>query len=211
MNDGPEGNAAPFGMGAVAASSSSSITGGGFGRGPPIFSGGARSSRGDGVVDAEVRRSQRSWKPSNSCLESIAHVSRELTLAETEMDQSDATPVGDGQGGGAVGVMPSFQDSGVLPQLWDLASKAGESATGGMGRPSQVEGDLAFWFWEPVHTDFCPKKHAEAMALPLAEKVREAELNEYNSHLQSGTFGPPLAPCAFAPGSALKAVWVYSR
>jgi hypothetical protein len=124
-------------------------------------------------------------------------VSRELALAEAEMDQSDATPVGDGQGCGAVGIMHSFQDSG-LPQLWSLASKAGESATGGMGRTSQVEGDLAFWFWESVFsaadTDFCPKKHAEAMALPQAEKVRAAEINEYTSHLQNGTFGTALEP-----------------
>ena len=62
-----------------------------------------------------------------------------------------------------------------------------------------------------AESDYCPKKHAEAMALPLAEKVREAELNEYTSHLQNGTFGPALAPDAFAPGGALKAVWVYSR
>ena len=60
-------------------------------------------------------------------------------------------------------------------------------------------------------TDFCPKKHAEAMALPLAEKVRAAEINEYTSHVQNGTFGPALEPGEFTPGNALKAVWVYSR
>ena len=75
--------------------------------------------------------------------------------------------------------------------------------------------DHVFWFWESVfsaaESDFCPKKHAEAMALPLAEKVWEAELNEYTSHLQNGTFGPALGSDAFAPGLPLKAVWVYSH
>ena len=60
-------------------------------------------------------------------------------------------------------------------------------------------------------TDFCPKKHAEAMALPQARGVRDAEIDEYLSHLKNATFGPALTPQEFASGPALKAVWVFSR
>ena len=49
------------------------------------------------------------------------------------------------------------------------------------------------------------------MALPQADKVRTAEIAEYGSHVQNGTFGPALEPGEFTPGMALKAVWVYSR
>ena len=75
--------------------------------------------------------------------------------------------------------------------------------------------DHTYWFWESVfHTTEsgpCPRKHAEAMVTPQARKVRQAEINEYVSHLQNGTFGPALEPNQYAPGPALKAVWVYSR
>ena len=49
------------------------------------------------------------------------------------------------------------------------------------------------------------------MALPQADKVRTAEIAEYGSHVQNGTFGPALEPGEFTPGMALTAVWVYSR
>ena len=52
---------------------------------------GAPAADCDGLMDAAVRRSQRSWKPSQSCLEGIAHVSRDVTLAEVEMDQMYAS------------------------------------------------------------------------------------------------------------------------
>ena len=75
--------------------------------------------------------------------------------------------------------------------------------------------DHARWFWESIYrtseSGFCPRNHSEAMRLPQAENVRLAEINEYNSHIQNGTFGPALDPSQFAPGPALKAVWVYSR
>ena len=75
--------------------------------------------------------------------------------------------------------------------------------------------DHARWFWESIYrtseSGFCPRNHSEAMRLPQAEGVRLAEINEYNSHIQNGTFGPALEPNQFAPGPALKAVWVYSR
>ena len=90
-----------------------------------------------------------------------------------------------------------------------------DRCVGGIAENAQGGSDHAFWFWESVFSasgsDFCPKKHAEAMALPHASKVRDAEIDEYTSHVQNGTFGPALGPTDFAPGQALKAVWVYSR
>ena len=53
--------------------------------------------------------------------------------------------------------------------------------------------------------------HSEAMLLPYAQKVREAEISEFNSHVVNGTFGPELEEREFASGPPLKAVWVYSK
>ena len=161
---------------------------------------------------------KRSWKPSVSCLESIAFVSREVSQAEMDMDQFDAMSVGDGQYCGATTCMPTLQDKGVGSQLPPRVLNSDfrrDPLSGDKGRYSLVDGDLAFWFWESVFSatdsDFCPRKHAEAMALPQADKVRTAEIAEYGSHVQNGTFGPALEPGEFTPGMALKAVWVYSR
>ena len=80
---------------------------------------------------------------------------------------------------------------------------------------SENGGDHAFWFWDSVFTSAdagcCPRKHAEAMALPQAHGVRTAEVSEFLSHVKNSTFGPALEPDQYAPGSALKAVWVYSH
>ena len=193
--DVPESGAVPSRVRTAVASSESSsdlpgpLSGMGLARGPPGVSGGAPAAQHDGMAVAGMRRSQRSWKPSQSCLEGIAFVSREVTLAEEEMDRASAVEEG-----------VDFQPG--MPRCLPLTHKKGTT-------------EHVFWFWESVfsvaESDFCPKKHAEAMALPLANKVREAEVNEYTSHVQNGTFGPALEPDAFAPGVALKAVWVYSH
>ena len=49
------------------------------------------------------------------------------------------------------------------------------------------------------------------MGLPRAQAIRQAEINEFISHVQNGTFGPALSPSEYAPGPALKAVWVFSQ
>ena len=43
------------------------------------------------------------------------------------------------------------------------------------------------------------------MLLPHAQKVREAEISELNSHVVNGTFGPELRDQDFASGPQLKA------
>ena len=94
--DGALSSAAPVGVRAAVAGSeasssfSGSLPGSGLARGPPVVSGGARAAQCD-EADAGVRRSQRSWKPSQNCLEGIAHASRDVTLAEEEMDQTTAS------------------------------------------------------------------------------------------------------------------------
>ena len=207
--DGSVSSAPPFGArtaaGSVASSSiSGPLPGMGLTRGPPVVSGGAQAVERDDVVDVGVRRSQRSWKPSQGCLEGIAHVSREVTQAELELDVAE-------QKGEGPSTAPSLHASE------ELCTGGGTDADiqGSSNGYAQAGTDHAFWFWDSVfsaaESDFCPKKHAEAMALPQAEKVRVAELSEYASHMQNGTFGPALRPDAFAPGRALKAVWVYSR
>ena len=47
--------------------------------------------------------------------------------------------------------------------------------------------------------------------LSCAQKVREAEISEFNSHVVNRTFGPVLSEHDFAAGPPLKAVWVYSK
>ena len=135
-------------MGVAAVSSSD------LGRRPPVLPGGARSGQDDGEGDVEMRRSQRSWKPSVSCLESIAFVSREVSQAEMEMGQFDAMSVGDGQYCGATTYMPTLQDKGVgtqlPPRVLNSDFRAGDPLSGDKGRYSLVDGDLAFWFWECV-------------------------------------------------------------
>ena len=67
--DGPVSGAAPFGLGAAVASSSSSsdlsgpVPGSGSAHGLPVVSVGAPAANQDGLIGAGVRRSQRSWKP----------------------------------------------------------------------------------------------------------------------------------------------------
>ena len=82
-------------------------------------------------------------------------------------------------------------------------------------REASTTEDHTFLFWDSVYSaaesNYCPKKHADAMAMPQAQGVRDAEINEYLSHVRNATFGPALEPQQFAPGPALKAVWVYSR
>jgi hypothetical protein len=88
------------------------------------------------------------------------------------------------------------------------------STSSQFGEASSVK-DQSFWFWDSVFSDttsdFCRKKHGEAMAMPQARGVRDAEIDEYLSHVRNATFGPALAPHQLAPGPALKAVWVFSR
>ena len=80
---------------------------------------------------------------------------------------------------------------------------------------SEQRTDYALWFWEDVYQTSemqpCPRKHSEAMSLPQAQAIRQAELSEFASHVQNGTFGPPLLPDQYSPGPVLKAVWVYSQ
>jgi hypothetical protein len=108
---------------------------------------------------------------------------------------------------------PTSEHFTALPQV----GAGGKAQTSARIEEDHTRGtsDHIFWFWESVfsaaESAFCPKKHAEAMALPQARKVREAEVNEFTSHVQNGTFGPALGPGAFAPGPPLKAVWVYSQ
>ena len=75
--------------------------------------------------------------------------------------------------------------------------------------------DQTFWLRECSFAaqgiELCPRSHGEAMLLPHAKKVREAEISEYNSHVVNGTFGPELSERDFASGPPLKAVWVYSK
>ena len=49
------------------------------------------------------------------------------------------------------------------------------------------------------------------MLLPHAQKVREAEISEFNSHVVNGTFGPGLRDQDFASGPPFKAVWVFCK
>ena len=51
--------------------------------------------------------------------------------------------------------------------------------------------------------ELCPRTHGEAMLLPHAQKVREAEISEFNSHIANGTFGPPLHEQDYAAGPLL--------
>ena len=129
-------------------------------------------------------------------------MSREIVQAEAEMDQADSTR-------GSIGrhLVGQFVMAGGEPCLQEAPDRIGESV--------KDEGNQAFWFWDSVFTaadgGFCPKKHGEAMALPQAQGVRRAEIEEYMSHVQNVSFGPALEPGQYAAGPALKAVWVYSR
>ena len=144
----------------------------------PSIGGGVRA------LEGTVRRSGRGWKPSAGCLESIAHVTRELASVEGDLAES------------FIGEHPEW-------------TKEGQEFTQGAAM------EHTFWLRECSYAsqgvELCPRSHGEAMLLPYAQKVRDAEIDEFNSHVVNGTFGPPLDENDFAAGPPLKAVWVYSR
>ena len=83
---------------------------------------------------------------------------------------------------------------------------------GSRGLEDQATCEHTFWSRECSFAaegiELCPRNHSEAMLLPHAQKVREAEISEFNSHVVNGTFGPELEEREFASGPPLKAVWV---
>ena len=155
--------------------------GGGLGQG-----GNRPPTTGGGVQAQEgaVRRSGRGWKPSVGCLENIAQAAWELESIEGEFQK---------------------EESGELQ---------GEEK-GNRGLEDQATCEYTFWSRECSFAaegiELCPRNHSEAMLLPYAQKVREAEISEFNSHVVNGTFGPELEEREFASGPPLKAVWVYSK
>ena len=163
-----------------------------------------------------LRRSARGWKPSGACLENIAHATVELARAEAAMDEEDKHPSSLGHRttkGKRAAEGTALANKATRDHRGKPSSCGRERLNGGEEQISAL--DHARWFWESIYrtseSGFCPRNHSEAMRLPQAENVRLAEINEYNSHIQNGTFGPALDPSQFAPGPALKAVWVYSR
>ena len=131
------------------------LTGMGSTRGPPIASGGAGVAQCDGLVNADVRRSQRSWKPSQSCLEGIAYASQDLTLAEGEMDQTHATDDGAVMQSCLPCRLPLAQTNSVMYGDCRTLAPTIEGIVG----EAQGGTDHVFWFWESVfsaaESDFC--------------------------------------------------------
>ena len=137
-----------------------------------------------GGVEATLRRSARGWKPSTECLTNIAQVTMDLEDMEREMGQEEGE---------------------VQP----------ERVGGARELSSETTLEHAHWLRECSFAsqgeELCPRSHGDAMMSTHARKVRDAELDEFNSHVVNGTFGPPLQERDFAPGPPLKAVWVFSR
>ena len=136
--------------------------GGGLGQG------GNRPPTTEGGVQAQegaVKRSGRGWKPSVGCLENIAQATWELGNIEGEFQK---------------------EERGELP----------EGVEGSRGLEDQATFEHTFWSRECSFAaqgiELCPRNHSEAMLLPHAQKVREAEISEFNSHVVNGTFGPEL-------------------
>ena len=131
-----------------------------------------------------MRRSARGWRPSTECLTNIAHVTNELASVEKELAE---TTSGDHPG----------------------------EVEGGRESSGETTLEHTFWLRECSFAaqgmDLCPRSHGEAMLLPHGQRVREAEISEFNSHIVNGTFGPPLQERDYAAGPPLKAVWVYSN
>ena len=139
---------------------------------------------GEQARDVAVRRSARGWKPSSGCLENIAHVSRELENEENELTRNDiGVHSGSAHGVGVVGEETTLEQT---PWLRECSFAA-------------------------QGVELSPRNHGEAMLMPHAQRVREAEISEFNSHVVNGTFGPELRDQDFASGPPLKAVWVYSK
>ena len=142
------------------------------------------SGGGEVAQAGPLRRSARGWRPSTECLTNIAHASLELATHERDLEQEegDGCPV---RAGGEQGL----SDSTTLEHTYWLR----ECSFASQG------------------VELCPRNHGEAMMLPYAQKVREAEISEFNSHVVNGMFGPALREQDFAAGPPLKAVWVYSK
>ena len=110
-----------------------------------------------------MRRSARGWKPSSGCLENIAHVSRELENEENELTRNGiGVHSGSAHGVGVVGEETTLEQT---PWLRECSFAA-------------------------QGVELSPRNHGEAMLMPHAQRVREAEISEFNSHVVNGTFGP---------------------
>ena len=183
--------------GSGASSTFNGQTGNSLAREPPVVSGGARARQHEDADDFGVRRSQRAWKPSQGCLANIAHVCRDVLQAEEEMDQMSSLHDIGLQVPIVIPWVPPPQDSRVVHSAIPTSEHFlafPQMCVGGKAQTSALEGDHTqgasdhiFWFWESVfsaaESEFCPKKHAEAMALRYGRRKLMNILHTYRTVL----------------------------